>query len=382
MVAAAVAAPAASRAADWLADLAGAPLPGRRLEEWRFTDLAPLAAISPRLAAPVAAWPDLPLPAGVERLEAAAATAALEQVLQATGSAAHWPVQLNRGALAQAGGNLLALRVHGAVAEPLVLARELSGSGLEARQLVLLLEPGASLELLQVVTAGGDLEPGAALSDLTAVQLGEGASLQAGVLAQGRAGAALLAHWLALQAPGSQLSLTSAISGWDLARLEPRVVQTAGAAHTRLRALQACSARQITDTHSFVRFDGPEGTLDQLHKALADGQGRSVFNGAVQVPRAAQRTNAAQLSRNLLLSDRARIDTKPELEIVADDVKCAHGATVSRLRDDELFYLQSRGIAADQAAVLLKRAFCEEVLRELPAAAAGWSPLAHLLAQA
>ena len=119
-----------------------------------------------------------------------------------------------------------------------------------------------------------------------------------------------------------------------------------------------------------------------MHKALADGQGRSVFNGAVQVPRAAQRTNAAQLSRNLLLSDRARIDTKPELEIVADDVKCAHGATVSRLRGDELFYLQSRGIAAPQAAVLLKRAFCQEVLRDLPAAAAGWNPLEHLLAGA
>ncbi|MEB3104813.1 MAG: SufD family Fe-S cluster assembly protein, partial [Cyanobacteriota bacterium] len=144
---------------------------------------------------------------------------------------------------------------------------------------------------------------------------------------------------------------------------------------------QACTGQQISDTHSFVRFGGPEGTLDQLHKAVADGQGRSVFNGAVQVPRAAQRSNAAQLSRNLLLSDRARIDTKPELEIVADDVKCAHGATVSRLREDELFYLQSRGIAADQAAVLLKRAFCEEVLRDLPAVAAGWSPLAHLLAQ-
>ena len=108
--------------------------------------------------------------------------------------------------------------------------------------------------------------------------------------------------------------------------------------------------RQIADTHSQVRFAGPDGTLDQLHKAVADGHGRSVFNGAVQVPRAAQRTDAAQLSRNLLLSDRARIDTKPELEIVADDVNCAHGATVSRLQQDELFYLQSRGIAADQAA--------------------------------
>jgi Fe-S cluster assembly scaffold protein SufB len=100
------------------------------------------------------------------------------------------------------------------------------------------------------------------------------------------------------------------------------------------------------------------------------------------VPRLAQRTNAAQLSRNLLLSNQARIDTKPELEIVADDVRCAHGATVTRLQQNELFYLQSRGISAAVAAGLLKRGFCQEVLRDLPAAAAGWEPLKRLLAEA
>ena len=160
------------------------------------------------------------------------------------------------------------------------------------------------------------------------------------------------------------------------------MVQVDGQARTTLRGLQLVRDRQIADTHSHLHFQGPEGELDQLHKAVAAGQGRSVFNGAVRVPRAAQRTNAAQLSRNLLLSDRARIDTKPELEIVADDVKCAHGATVSSLQTDELFYLQSRGIGADQAAGLLQRAFCEEVLRELPDAARGWCPLERLLEEA
>ena len=95
--------------------------------------------------------------------------------------------------------------------------------------------------------------------------------------------------------------------------------------------------------------------------------------------RRAQRTNAAQLSRSLLLSDRARVDTKPELEIVADDVKCAHGATISRLQQNELFYLQSRGIGSEQASRLLLRGYCEEVLRELPAAAAALNPLKLLL---
>jgi len=137
-------------------------------------------------------------------------------------------------------------------------------------------------------------------------------------------------------------------------------------ASTTLRGLQQVDGRQIADTHSFVRFNGPEGQLDQLHKAVAGGQGRSVFNGAVRVPRAAQRTDAAQLSRSLLLSDRARVDTKPELEIVADDVRCAHGATVSSLQTDELFYLQSRGIGFEEAVSMMVSGFCRDVFNQLP----------------
>jgi Fe-S cluster assembly protein SufD len=246
--------------------------------------------------------------------------------------------------------------------------------GLRAVQVLLLLDDGASLELLLHPSSSG----ANATSLLAAAQLGRDARLQLGVLAPGDPRACLLAHLVVSQAPGSHLQLTTATAGWALSRLEPRSVQREGAAHTRLRALQLVNGQEIADTHSLVRFEGPDGELDQLHKVVADGAGRSVFNGAVQVPQPAQQTNAAQLSRSLLLSERARVDTKPELEIVADDVKCAHGATVSRLQQNELFYLQSRGIGADQAARLLLRGYCEEVLRELPAAAA-LNPLQLLL---
>ena len=379
--------PATAPAAPWLAELAGSPLPTRRQEDWRFTALDPLTAIAPRLAPSEggSGWGQPQLPAGVERLEGAAAEEQWLRLLQASGGGEQWPVALNRAAAQRAAEPLLALRVRGVVTEPLLLSLAASAAGgLRPAQLLLVLEPGASLELLQVITDDQE-QPSqgpAALSVVTAVQLGGGARLKAGCLALGEAQACLLAHWAVLQEPASELELSSAMGGWGLARFEPRIVQSQGAASTRLRGLQVCNGRQIADTHSAVRFDGPDGQLDQLHKVLADGQGRSVFNGAVKVPQMAQRTNAAQLSRSLLLSDRARVDTKPELEIVADDVKCAHGATVSRLRQEELFYLQSRGIAASQAATLLKRAFCEEVLRDLPAAAAGWNPLERLLAEA
>ena len=387
MVAAPVAPERSSTA--WLAELAGSPLPNRRQEDWRFTELSALEAVPGQLAAVGDPWASLALPPGVSRLDPARTASMRQMVLQASGAADHWPVRLHGGALAAvaaapsgaaapASGPLLALRVEGVVPEPLVLEQPPLAAGLTPAQLVLVLEPGAELELLQVVAAG---EAGPALlSGLTAVHLGAGARLKAGLLALGSSGHCLLAHWSALQEPGSRLELVTACAGWELLRFEPRLVQRAGGASTRLRALQLAAGHQRADTHSYVRFDGPDGELDQLHKAIAAGHGHSIFNGAVQVPRVAQRTNAAQLSRSLLLSERARIDTKPELEIVADDVKCAHGATVSRLRQDELFYLQSRGIAADQAAALLKRAYCEEVLRDLPAAAAGWNPLERLLA--
>jgi hypothetical protein len=373
------------------------PLPSRREEAWRFTDLGALRALRPcRLLAsgpdPAAHWPapaagslrlrldgvadplaGQSLPQGLEALTDTDLEQALGQTLAATGCREHWPVSLNKASACR----VLALRVRGEVAPLLELVSDAAtAEGVLALRVLLLLEPGASLRLLQVHRAAG-----ASLTSLVVeARLGEGSRLEQGVLAQGGDAAVLLGHLAVSQAPGSEYELASVSGGWGLGRLEPRVVQLAGEALTRLRGLQHVGGRRIADTHSQVMFAGPEGRLDQLHKVVADGAGRSVFNGAVRVPRAAQRTDAAQLSRSLLLSDRARVDTKPELEIVADDVRCAHGATVSRLRQDELFYLQSRGIGADLAARLLLRGYCEEVLRELPAAAALWHPLDTLLA--
>ena len=365
---------ASSPAAVWLAELAGAPLPSRREEDWRFTDLAALTGIEPQVIAAADPLASIELPAGVQRLEPTAAAPWLGQALAATVSADHWPVRLNSGARSTP---VLALRVSGAAGSLELPLDAGSAAGLAAFRLLVVLEAGASLELLLRPSSSG-LN---ALSLVSEVVLPPGAELRLGSLALGAAGSCLLQHTAVLQAAGSRLEHTAVSSGWALARQQPRILQQDGAAFTRLRGLQVCRETQLADTHSWVRFDGPEGELDQLHKAVADDQSRSVFNGAVRVPRAAQRTNAAQLSRSLLLSDRARIDTKPELEIVADDVKCAHGATVSRLQIEELFYLQSRGIGAHQAAQLLQRAFCEEVLRELPAAAIAHQPLQALLGE-
>jgi Fe-S cluster assembly protein SufD len=135
--------------------------------------------------------------------------------------------------------------------------------------------------------------------------------------------------------------------------------------HSELLGLSWITDDRTSDTHSLIAFSKPHCTAKQINKCIADDKSHGIFNGRICVPKLAQQTDAAQLSRSLLLSPKARIDTKPQLEIVADNVKCAHGATVSQLEDEAVFYLQSRGIDTDAARKLLTYAFATEVINEI-----------------
>ncbi|MEO0455863.1 MAG: Fe-S cluster assembly protein SufD [Cyanobacteria bacterium P01_A01_bin.114] len=167
------------------------------------------------------------------------------------------------------------------------------------------------------------------------------------------------------QARDSRYSCTAIALGAQLSRHNLEVYQTGPSTDTQLNGLIAIRGNQVADTHSLIALNHPHGTASQLQKNIVDDRAHGVFNGKVYVPHKAQMTNAAQLNRNLLLSDRARVDTKPELDIVADNVKCAHGATVSQLEADEIFYLQSRGIDQPQAQRLLLYAFAMEVIEKI-----------------
>lgn len=122
---------------------------------------------------------------------------------------------------------------------------------------------------------------------------------------------------------------------------------------------------QLSDTHSAIFHDEPNCNSWEVYKGVLDDTSRAVFNGKVFVQPIAQKTDAKQTNRNLLLSDTARVDTKPQLEIFADDVKCTHGATVGRLNDLQRYYLQTRGIGGRTAQELLIWAFAAEVLTEV-----------------
>ncbi|MFN6529824.1 Fe-S cluster assembly protein SufD [Nostoc sp. ChiSLP03a] len=168
------------------------------------------------------------------------------------------------------------------------------------------------------------------------------------------------------QARDSRYTCHAITLGAKLSRHNLEILQTGEQTQTTLNGLTIISGKQLSDTHSAIALNYPHGTSDQLHKCIVGDRAHAVFNGKVFVPKPAQLTNAAQLNRNLLLSSKARVDTKPQLEITADNVKCAHGATVSQLEDDEIFYLQSRGIDENDARKLLINAFAAEVINKIP----------------
>jgi Fe-S cluster assembly protein SufD len=122
---------------------------------------------------------------------------------------------------------------------------------------------------------------------------------------------------------------------------------------------------QLVDNHTVLYHDHPHGHSWEVYKGILDDRSRAVFNGKVMVKREAQKTDAKQTNRNLILSDFAKVDTKPQLEIFADDVKCTHGATVGQLDEVSLFYAQSRGFPLAEARRMLTYAFAAEVIEEV-----------------
>jgi Fe-S cluster assembly protein SufD len=125
------------------------------------------------------------------------------------------------------------------------------------------------------------------------------------------------------------------------------------------------NANQHVDNHTLLDIQHPNCTSYQLYKGLLNGASRAIFNGKIYVHSQAQKTNAYQLNKHLLLGKDARVDTKPQLEIFADDVKCTHGATIGQLSQEEIFYLQSRCISKKMAIQLLSKGFIDDILNTI-----------------
>ena len=149
--------------------------------------------------------------------------------------------------------------------------------------------------------------------------------------------------------------------GGALARNDVNATLAEGTEAT-LNGLYIVNGKQHIDNHTEIDHTKPHAASHELYKGILDGQATAVFNGRIIVRKDAQKTDSKQTNKNLVLSDEAVINTKPELQILADDVRCTHGATIGQLDEESLFYLQSRGIGRSQARSLLTYAFAQDIL--------------------
>jgi Fe-S cluster assembly protein SufD len=201
---------------------------------------------------------------------------------------------------------------------------------------------------------------------VTEVVLKEHAQLQHVRVQREEKNAFHIGHCSVESGRGSVYTATSLAFGARVSRHTLHVTQQGEGAEMHLDGLALIAGRQIADTHTRIDHAVPRGKSVQLHKCIADGSAHAIFSGKIIVHAGAVGTDSVQSSRNLLLSDKARIDTQPQLEIFNDDVSCKHGATVGQIDADALFFLKSRGFTEERARNLLTHAFAAEIIDKIP----------------
>ncbi len=241
-------------------------------------------------------------------------------------------------------------------------------------------EPDATALPRNLILAGKEssvtvIESYASLSDLpcltnavTELSLETGARIEHCKIQNESENAFHIATLHATQAADSHWLSHSISIGARIARNHIHAALSGQGADCLLNGLYMARGEQLVDHHTLVDHIQPRCESHEFYHGVLDDNSRGVFNGKIFVRQDAQKTNARQTNRNLLLSENAMIDTKPQLEIFADDVKCSHGATVGQLDEDQLFYLRARGIGLESARRMLIRAFASAVIERIPVA--------------
>ena len=378
---------------------AAAGFPTTRQEDWKYTNVAPIArqpfhlaaapdVVSPEAIAPFtfgeAGWSQLVfvdghfapalsslagLPDGVRVASLAEALGAGEAPLEAhlgrhaddaaSGFTALNTAFLHDGALVYVpSGRIVEAPIHllfvSTARDPLAATHP--------RVLVLLGRASAAtvVESYVALSVGPYLTN--AVSELV---LGEGASLAHYKVMRESMAAYHVGTTEVYQPRDSVLTSFSIAMGAQLARNGLNVLLDAEGADCTLNGLYLVDGTRHVDNHTAVDHAKPHGTSRELYKGILDGKARGVFNGKVVVRPDAQKTDAQQTNRNILLSEDATIDTKPELQIFADDVKCAHGAAVGQLDPQAVFYLRSRGLSPEAARRLLTYGFASDITSQI-----------------
>jgi Fe-S cluster assembly protein SufD len=372
-------------------------LPTSRDEEWKYTSLAPLVATPLDLAADAArempseedlarfsmgpvSWSRLvfvdgryaaklstvrPLPPRGRLGSLAEALITDEPTVRAHLAGAAAEADGAFGALNAAfwaDGAFLHVPVGVSLDEPiqLLFVATASGGRADHPRSLIVLEPESRAVLVESYVALADE---AYLTNAsTEIALGPGAVLDHHrVVLEGRQGFHAGRTWVR-QGPDSRFASCAVTLGGRLVRNDVDARLDAEGAECALNGLFVVGGAQHVDTHTVVDHAQPRTTSRQLYKGVLDGRARGVFNGRVVVRPGANGTDAHQTNKNLILSDGVEVDSKPQLEIFADDVKCSHGAADGQLAEDAIFYLESRGLDEVTARSLLTHGFANEVL--------------------
>jgi Fe-S cluster assembly protein SufD len=327
-------------------------VPHRRVEQWKYSDLKSVLG-EKGVAAATAQWQIGKLPAGIELFDLSQSNppdwvrehfaAATENIMSAA-------------SLALAGGGV-ALRVTKGVAIAEALKLDFTHQG-HVRAL-LVLEDGASLALIESAGTGEFRNVG------FEIVLGEGASLEHVRISPAAEDAAQVEEIALRLGAAARYRGHYAAFGARLSRLELEIALEGEGAQAHLSGVAVLDGKRHSDVTTHVTHVVGSTRSTQLFKHVAGGNGRAVYQGKVTVAQGANGSDSNQTAKALLLGDNAEADLKPELEIFADDVKCAHGAAVGDLDAESLFYLRARGIAEAEARGLLLHAFLEDAVAEI-----------------
>jgi Fe-S cluster assembly protein SufD len=291
---------------------------------------------------------------------------------------AHGPVKANYGTLAPIGDRLFTAMNTAAPTDGLIILATkgtktrkpihvlhitIGGQQLIQPRDLFILHEGAMIEVI-VEHIGSDASSSLVNSIRESV-VGEGASLTIHLLQNEANGPSHIGLDSVTIGAKGRFSIDTTTLNGSLVRNEVNIALAGPEAHAELNGVYVLNGSTHCDNHIYIGHDVPDCTSDELYKGIIAEKGTGVFNGKVYVKQDAQRTRAYQSNANILQGDDARIFTKPELEIYADDVKCSHGCTIGRLDEKGLFYLRSRGVSEAEARRMLSYAFMTDALERI-----------------
>ena len=263
-------------------------------------------------------------------------------------------------------GLFIRLKPGAVLDQPLFIIHETSADASGSAYPRIYVEAGANSQLTLVEEYTSSGEASALVSTVTEFSLADGANVTSIRLNMEGENVQHIGATGVLQQRSSRFESHCVGFGGPLRRHDLQVRLEGEGAETKLNGVVVTQGKQHYDNHTTIEHVAAHCNSEETYRNIAADQSHAVFNGRIHIHQDAQKSNADMNNKNLLLSNGAEIDTKPELEIYADDVKCAHGATIGQLDEISLFYLVSRGIGRRQANVLLTMAFINELVEQIP----------------